>query len=71
MKLKPQFRTLEIGKPDGKERTVTLSFSSEEPYERYFGIEILDHSLEAIDFSRLKNGAPLLFNHVEPIQELY
>ena len=63
MKLEHQFRTLEIGKPDSKERTVTLSFSSEEPYERYFGIEILDHSLGAIDFSRLKNGAPLLFNH--------
>ena len=63
MRLKSQFRTLELGKIESEKRTVTLSFSSEEPYERYWGIEILDHSTGAIDFSRLHNGAPLLFNH--------
>lgn len=63
MKLAPQFRTLEVGKPDSEKRTVELSFSSEEPYERYWGVEILDHSLTSVDMQRLNNGAPLLFNH--------
>lgn len=45
------------------ERTVELSISSEEPYERYFGIEILDHAPGSVDMSRMKAGAPLLFNH--------
>lgn len=44
-------------------RTVSLSFSSEEPVERWFGIEILDHEKKAVDLSRLKRGAPLLLDH--------
>jgi len=60
-----QFRTMEIAaREDTKEtRTIDLSFSSEEPYERSDGIEILDHSPEAVNLSRLNNGAPLLVNH--------
>jgi HK97 family phage major capsid protein len=44
-------------------RTVDLSFSSEIPVERHFGLEILDHSPESMDLSRLRDGAPLLVNH--------
>ena len=61
MKLKPQFRNMEIGKVEDK--TVTLSFSSEAPYERYWGNEILDHGNGAMDMTRLERNAPLLFNH--------
>ncbi len=63
MKLKPQFRTASIGAVKDDERTVELSFSSTAPYERYWGIEILDHSPGAIDMGRLESDAPLLFNH--------
>lgn len=39
----------------------TLSFASEEPYERWFGMEII--KVEEMDLSRINNNAPLLFNH--------
>jgi len=48
---------------EGNERKFTLSFSSEEPYERWFGMEILDHSPGAIDLQRINNIGCLLFNH--------
>ena len=48
---------------EGKERTFRLSFSSEEPYNRYFGPEILDHSEDAIDLTRLNEIGVVLFNH--------
>jgi len=63
MKLKPQFRDLELKSFDEEKKTVTLSFSSEDPYERYWGIEILDHSTTSVNMERLNNSAPLLFNH--------
>lgn len=63
MKLKPQFRSFEFRDFDKEKRTVELTFSSEEPYERWWGIEILDHSLTSVNLERLNNGAPLLFNH--------
>lgn len=44
-------------------RTVELSFSSEEPVERWFGNEVLSHDGGACDLSRLKRNAPLLLNH--------
>ncbi len=40
-----------------------LSFSSEEPYTRYFGSEILDHADGACDLSRLNEIGVVLFNH--------
>lgn len=46
-----------------EERTVPLSFSSETPVERWYGQEILDHSPECCDLSRLLNDAPLLLDH--------
>ena len=46
-----------------EERTVELSFSSEEPYSRWFGAEILDHSEGCVDLKRLKDVGCVLFNH--------
>ena len=48
---------------EGKERTFTLSFSSEEPYTRWFGQEILDHSEGCVDLERLNSIGVVLFNH--------
>jgi HK97 family phage prohead protease len=47
----------------GEDRRLTLSFSSEEPVPRAFGDEVLSHAKGAADFSRLNDGAPLLWNH--------
>jgi HK97 family phage prohead protease len=48
---------------DEEKRQVELSFSSEEPYERWFGIEILSHKEGAVDLTRLNEIGCLLFNH--------
>ena len=58
-------RTLTLSRAvDVTARTVSLAFSSEEPYERWFGIEILDHTAASVDLSRLADGRhPLLLNH--------
>jgi len=48
---------------DEEARTVRLAFSSEEPVDRWFGQEILDHSPSSIRLQRLRDGAPLLVNH--------
>jgi phage head maturation protease len=60
-----QHRNLDIrsGKINEEERTVEVSFSSEEPVERYFGMEILDHKPESVDLSRLNNSAAVLEDH--------
>lgn len=44
-------------------RKMTVSFSSEEPYTRWFGPEILDHTEGAMDLGRLNEIGVLLFNH--------
>lgn len=48
---------------DVENRTVELAFSSEEPIERYFGMEILSHAAGAIRLDRLKDGGPVLVDH--------
>lgn len=50
-------------KADEERRTVELAFSSETPYERWFGDEILDHSPAAIDLERLRAGGAVLMDH--------
>jgi phage head maturation protease len=56
-----RFASGEINK---EERTVTLSFSSEEPYERSFGFEVLSHKPGAMVDERFRRGAvPFLLNH--------
>jgi len=43
---------------------VEFTFSSEQPVERYFGMEVLSHSPEAMNMERLNSGAaPWLWNH--------
>lgn len=46
-----------------EDRTLEFSFSSEMPVDRWFGREVLSHSLESVDLARLNDGAPVLFNH--------
>lgn len=48
---------------EGNERKFELSFSSEEPYLRWFGPEILSHAEGAVDLTRLNEIGVLLFNH--------
>lgn len=48
---------------EGSERKFELSFSSEEPYTRWFGVEILDHSAGSMDLGRLESMGVVLFNH--------
>lgn len=44
-------------------RTVPLAFSSEAPVERWFGVEILDHSPESVELGRMQDGAAVLVGH--------
>jgi len=49
---------------DEESRTVRIAVSSEEPVQRSFGMEILEHSESAIDLAFLNSGrAPLLLDH--------
>lgn len=48
---------------DEQARTATLAFASETPYERYWGIEILDINPTAMRQGRLRSGANLLVDH--------
>lgn len=62
------YRSLRIGGDDARaideeSRTVELAFSSEEPYERFFGVEVLDHKAASVRMSRLQDGAALLLQH--------
>lgn len=45
-----------------EQNTFQIAISSETPYLRYFGYEVLAHTSDAIDFTRL-NGAPVLWMH--------
>ena len=52
-----------------EERTLTVSFSSEEPYTRksFFEdpwVEVLGHKRDEVNMSRLESGAPVLYNHL-------
>lgn len=46
-----------------EKRQIELSFSSEQPYERWFGVEILSHDESAVNLSRLTEVGALLFHH--------
>lgn len=49
---------------DPETREVELSFSSEEPFERWWGIEILGHKSGEVDLGWMASGrAPFLSNH--------
>ena len=67
-----EHRSAEIRKDwlDEEKRTVRIAVSSEEPVERAFGLEVLEHSADAIDLSFLGSGrAPLLLDH-DPRQQI-
>ncbi len=53
---------LEKNHIDEDSRTVQLAFSSEDPYERWFGMEILGHKKSEVDLTRMSD-APLLVGH--------
>lgn len=59
------YRAAEVrGKIDEKRRTVEVSFSSEEPYRRWFGVEILGHKSGEVDMTFMASGrAPVLLDH--------
>lgn len=66
------YRAMDMaGSPvDEDTRTAHIALSSEEPVERSFGIEVLEHSKEAIDMSFIASGrAPLLMDH-DPKQQI-
>ena len=57
-------RETTIDQVDTDSRTVELSFSSETPYGRWFGDEILCHDEGCINIDRFNDGlGTLLFNH--------
>lgn len=57
-------RMLEVGGVDREGRTVDLAFSSEfAEGERWFGVEILDHSPGAVKLTRLRDHGAVLVNH--------
>jgi len=59
-----EYRNITLRKADIKDNRITVSFSSEEPYLRSFGYEILSHDEGDYDFSFLDSGnAPFLLDH--------
>ena len=49
---------------DEKNRTVRIGVSSEEPVEREFGMEVIDHSRQSMNLDFINSGrAPLLVGH--------
>ena len=51
------------GSANDANRTVQLTFSSEEPYARWWGVEVLDHASGSVRLGRLNNGGALLMDH--------
>lgn len=52
------------------ERTIELSYSSETPVQRWWGIEVLGHSAGEVDESWIGSGrAPLLVDHVARVDQ--
>lgn len=48
---------------DGEDLIVDLSFASNEPYERWWGVEVLECSPENVRLGRINDSGSLLFNH--------
>lgn len=58
-----QNNSIRVMEGEGNERKFILSFSSELPYDRWWGSEILDHSDGCVDLTRLNEIGCMLFNH--------
>lgn len=57
-------RTFHLETRAADDGEISLAVSSEAPYERWWGIEILSHEPGAVDMARLADGRhPLLLNH--------
>ena len=71
MKVAPLFRNIELSLDEKDVRKtksgviseVKMAFSSEYPYQRSFGMEILDHSETSVDLTRLANKGAFLLDH--------
>jgi HK97 family phage major capsid protein len=61
--LEPQYRGAELLSVDEENRTATFSFSSEFEVDRWWGVEILDHSPESVRMERINNGGAFLMDH--------
>lgn len=63
---KPQYVELMLDRSavNVEARTVDLAFCSEAPYERWWGIEILDCAPKSVRMQRLNNKAAVLVDHV-------
>jgi len=55
--------TVERQAVNEESRSVELAFASELPYERWWGIEVLDCTQPAMRLGRLTSGGPLLCDH--------
>jgi len=55
--------TVERKAVNEESRTIELAFASETPYERWWGIEVLDCTATAMRMGRLASGGPLLCDH--------
>lgn len=50
---------------DDEDRNIfPLTFSSETPVKRWFGMEILDHKRKSVDLTRISAAAPVFVDHV-------
>jgi HK97 family phage major capsid protein len=67
--LPEQFRVLEFevkqtrAADDNQPALYELAVSTESEIERWYGVEVLEHSKAAIDMTRLKRGAAVLVDH--------
>jgi HK97 family phage major capsid protein len=55
--------SIETREINEEKQTLIFSFSSEEPYERWWGTEVLSHDPGACKLARLNNRANFLWNH--------
>lgn len=66
LKSETLYRSISVKKDaiDKESRTVEVAFSSEAPYRRWFGVEVLGHDAGEIDMDFIASGAaPLLDQH--------
>jgi len=58
-----QWREATVSAVDRENRTVDLTFSSEEPVDRWWGIEVLRHTPDAVRLERINTLGPALLHH--------
>ena len=57
-------RSPDLAAPEDRaDLTLAMAFASDTPYERWWGIEVLDCNPESVRLERLNDGAALLYNH--------